>query len=392
MVIALIPEFIAPAPRVFAAGTGKIMDTAPEHVEYTRVIRLSNGTLLAAADYFYSTTNAVIRFYKSTDDGGSFSFLSEFRDTADPSLVIGTEAIFEYPNGTILMAFIAWNPANELAGEKLQVWKSGDGGVSWTFLAQLEDQSTWQWEPEFAISSDGKLQIYYSFTPFKASNSIQSQVIARRESSDGGATWSTRYTAVGDSTHNMGMPRVVKVGSIYYMAFEYYGDAAAVHVVASTDGKTWPCCGTAMQLPAPGGWMFSAPVLTYANGALIGMGKNYLSQNTTSNHPQAGNVLLYSKDGGVIWNQMATPFTIDYPGDDHDNWSSALLPEATSLLQRRDQGGQIGDQPFGTDRIHCFPGHTQRLLDLGVIHKLTRTPNGAGALWRMIDTNLCSNR
>jgi len=326
VVIVLIPEFFMPASRVLAAGSGKIMDTAPEHVEYTRVIRLSNGTLLAAADYFYATNNAVIRFYKSTDDGGSFSLLSEFRDTADSSLVIGTETIFEYPNGTVLMAYIAWNAANELDGEKLKVWKSTNGGVSWTFLAQLEDMSTWQWEPEFALSSDGKLQIYYSFTPFKASNSINSQVIARRESSDGGATWSSRFTAVGDSTHNMGMPRVVKVGSTYYMAFEYYEDSTAVHVVASADGKTWPCCGKAMQIPAPGGWMHSAPVLTYANGALIGMGKEYLSQNSYSYHPQNGNVLLYSKDGGNTWSQMATPFTIQYPGDDHDNWSSALLP------------------------------------------------------------------
>ena len=46
VVIVLIPEFFMPASRVLAAGSGKIMDTAPEHVEYTRVIRLSNGTLM----------------------------------------------------------------------------------------------------------------------------------------------------------------------------------------------------------------------------------------------------------------------------------------------------------------------------------------------------------
>jgi hypothetical protein len=354
-IIVLVSVFLLPGTRVLAAGAGKIMDTAPEHVEYTRVIRLSNGTLLAAADYFYSTTNSVIRLYRSTDDGNSFSFLSEFRDTADPSLVIGAETIFEYPNGTVLLAFNAWNPTNELAGEKLQVWKSTNGGVSWTFLAQPEDMSTWQWEPEFAISSDGKLQLYYSFTPFKASNSLNSQVIARRESSDGGATWSSRFTAVGDSTHNMGMPRVVKVGGTYYMAFEYYEDGASVHVVASTDGKTWPCCGNAMELPVPGGWMFSAPVLTYANGALIGMGKNYFSRNSASNHPQAGNVLLYSKDGGVTWNQMATPFTIAYPGDDHDNWSSALLPVANGtqllMVSPTSPTGRPRDVRYGTAPI-----------------------------------------
>jgi hypothetical protein len=353
--LVLLSEFFLPASRALAASSGKIMDTAPEHVEYTRVIRLSNGTLLAAANYFYATNNSVIRFYKSTNDGGSFSLLSEFRDTADSSLVIGAETIFEYPNGTVLLSYIAWNAANELDGEKLKVWKSTNGGVSWTFQAQLEDMSTWQWEPEFGISSDGKLQIYYSFTPFKASNSIGSQVIARRESSDGGATWSSRFTAVGDSTHNMGMPRVVKVGSTYYMAFEYYEDSTSVHVVASNDGKTWPCCGKAMQLPAPGGWMHSAPVLTYANGVLIGMGKEYLSQNSYSYHPQNGNVLLYSKDGGNTWNQMATPFTIQYPGDDHDNWSSALLPVSNNsqllLISPTSPTGRPRDVQYNTAPI-----------------------------------------
>ena len=76
--------------------------------------------------------------------------------------------------------------------------------------------------------------------------SRQQQNIARRESTDGGATWSQRYIALGNSTFHMGMARVVKAASnLYYMDYEDYGNIAATTVVSSADGKTFAGTGNA---------------------------------------------------------------------------------------------------------------------------------------------------
>ncbi len=352
--VLLSAAFLAPT-RASAVNYGKVMFSGGEHVEYTRVIKLANGNLFAAGNVFYGKNNSAIRSYQSTDNGLTFSFVTEFMDAAESGLAIGAETIYEYPSGSILLAYTVWDDNNQQAGEKLKVWKSTNGGVTWVFQAQLEDRTTWNWEPEFALSSDGKLQIYYSFTTVLAWNSIFNQVIARKESSDGGATWGSRITAVGDANNHMGMPRVVKASSsLYYMAFEYYQDSGAVHVISSTDGKTWPtCCGPSMQMPWPNGWMFSTPALAYVNGALIGIGKEYKSH-VWGDQGNNGQVVLYSKNGGTTWKEMAAPFVIQFTGDDHDNWSPTLLPLSNSslfMISPTDGSGRPNDIRYDTGTI-----------------------------------------
>jgi len=356
------------APTVLAAppNYGKVLDSAPEHAEYTRAIQLADGSILAAANYFYDPYTATIRFYKSTNGGSTFSLLSEFDDTSLPAVyVIGTEDVFQLTDGSLILGYIAWNPDDYIGdGQTLKIWKSSNGGVTWNYISTLETNATWQWEPEFAYSSDGRLQIYYSFTAVKSGDvgdNIYRQIITRRESTDGGLTWSNRVTAVGDSNHGVGMPRVVKVSSnLYYMAFEHYQDATAVHILSSTDGKNWPtCCGNTMETTT--GWMHSTPALTFVNGALIGTGKEYLAQQSFSYHPNNGSVLLYSIDGGATWVEMAAPFVIRYSGDDHTNWSPDLLPLPNNQLFEisvTDASGRPNDVRYDTGPVSISGGGT----------------------------------
>jgi Neuraminidase (sialidase) len=218
-------------------------------------------------------------------------------------------------------------------GQTIKVWKSTDEGASWTHLATPEPGGMWCWEPEFAISSDGKLQLYYSYAG--TTMDMLQQNIVRRESSDGGVTWGNRVTAVGNTSNHVGMARVVKGGSTYYMAVEYYEDKGGVRVVKGTDGKTWSSVATAPAMDKDNdGWMFSTPAITYVNGALIGIGKRYADWHLPFPFyydENDGKVVLYSKDGGKTWKEMAAPFQIQY-NDDSSNWSPTLLPLSNTQL------------------------------------------------------------
>jgi hypothetical protein len=308
-----------------------LFSSSSNHAEYPRALKLANGKILVAFPIYYGSNNSAIRFYRSTNNGETFSFVTEFRD-AEP-LDIGAPALIESPAGTLLFAYNLMDDNDHALGEKIKVWKSTNEGATWTHLATPEPGGMWCWEPEFVISSDGKLQLYYSYAG--TTMDMFKQNIVRRESSNGGVTWGNRVTAVGNSSHHVGMARVAKGGSTYYMAVEYYEDMGGVRVVKGTDGKTWSSVATAPAMDKDNdGWMFSTPALTYVNGALIGMGKRY--QDWYLPFPwgydeRNGKVVLYSKDGGQTWKEMTAPFEIQF-NDDSSNWSPTLLPLSNTQL------------------------------------------------------------
>lgn len=319
-----------------AVNYGKVLFNKGSNkaVGYSRVIRLSNGNLLAAHTLEKAVNSGAIRFYKSTDNGETFTFVSEFTDNS-MGWQIGCPTIFEYSPGTILFAYNLFNDNAYEQGQVLKVYKSTNEGASWTYLSTPEPNSppVWNWEPEFAFSSDGKLQLYYSYAPTLKPYSLSTfdQWIVRRESTDGGATWSSRINAACTSTDNCGMPRIVKVGSTYYMAVEYYDDSGAVHIMTSSDGKSWSSITSSNTMEkANDGWMFSTPALTAANGVLIGMGLRYKDW-IWGDDENNGKVVLYSKDGGATWKEMTAPFTIVFSGD-KTNWSPTLLPLSSSQI------------------------------------------------------------
>lgn len=312
-----------------AVSYGNTLYSSPTNQsEYSRVIKLANGNLLASHSVEYGTNDWAIRFYRSTDNGANFSFVSEFKDTALSGRAIGGGTMYEVSSGTVLLAYQAWNDNNYQQGQILKVWRSTNGGASWNFVTTVEN-STWTWEPEFARSSDGKLQLYYSWAP--TMNQLD-QVIVRRESSDNGTTWGARITAFGNANFNIGMPRIVKASSnLYYMAYENYEDGAMDYVVSSTDGKTWVSSwGNAVEIPYVGWWR-TTPVLAYANGVLFAMGKDYMDPFWYTANAKNGQVCYYSKDGGQTWKELALPFTIQQ-ATTKSNWSSTLLPLSSSQL------------------------------------------------------------
>jgi hypothetical protein len=216
------------------------------------------------------------------------------------------------------------------------------------------ESGVWNWEPEFVRSSDGKLQLYYSYaSTLKQFNlSMFDQVIVRRESSDNGANWGSRTTVLGSlEGDNFGMPRIAKGGNTYYMAVEYYDDSGAVVLATSTDGKSWNTTKPAMETSS--GWMFSTPALTYQNGALFGMGKTY-KDSIWGNDGNHGKVMLKSTNGGASWTEVPLPFEVVTVGE-KTNWSPTLLPLSNTSMFLITSSDVPGDgkitERFGTGAI-----------------------------------------
>jgi hypothetical protein len=335
-----------------ATGYGtQIFSGTYKEVGYSRAIKLADGSILAAFTVEYATNSGAIRVYRSTNNGSSFAFLTEFTDNGD-GWQIGCPTIFETSPGTVLLAYNKFNDNAFEQGQKLKIVKSTNNGSSWSAPATIET-GVWNWEPEFARSSDGKLQLYYSYAPtLKANNlSMFDQVIVRRESGDNGSSWGTRITAVGNANDNVGMPRIVKAGSTYHMAFEYYDDGGAVRLASSSDGKTWTGTSAWKTMETSSGWMFSTPALTALGSTLIGTGKVYKDA-IWGDDGNNGKVVLYSKDGGSTWKEMDSPFIVVFKDDD-SNWSPTLLPlSSTSLFMiTASDNLSVTTERFGTGPI-----------------------------------------
>jgi hypothetical protein len=308
------------------AGVGTQLFQGGRNAAYSRVIKLANGTLLAAHIVEYADNSGEIRIYKSTNNGVSFTFVTAFTDGT--GYQIGTPDLIEVAPGTVLMAYNRWNDTNFGAGEWLKIARTTNEGAAWSIIATVETPPVWNWEPEFGRSSDGKLQLYYSYAS-SASDTLDAtgkQTIARRESADNGVTWSARSIALGTvNGDNFGMARVTKCGNTYYMVAERYDDGAAVTLTTSSDGKTWAGSSSWKQVEKVNdGWMFSTPEIVCANGALYALGlvyNNWFFGDDENN----GLVMLKSTNGGASWTEV--PITVQYdPNTDEANYSPTLLP------------------------------------------------------------------
>ncbi|MFI0090840.1 RICIN domain-containing protein [Streptomyces bobili] len=145
---------------------------------YPRAMRLqhngpANGTLLATFEQ-YRVDMPVFPIYRSTDNGTSWTKLSEVSDTQNgwgmrwqPELFELPTAMGGFPAGTILAA--GDSVPYDRGGSKIDLYASTDRGQSWTFVTNIAtggrasdvNGNTPVWEPFFLVSGD-RLIVYYS--------------------------------------------------------------------------------------------------------------------------------------------------------------------------------------------------------------------------------------
>jgi hypothetical protein len=223
---------------------------------YPRALRMqyngsANGTMLATFEQ-YSSGTPVFPVYRSTDNGNSWTKISEVADTQNgwglrwqPELFELPAAVGGFPAGTIL-ASGASVPVDR-SGIKIDVYASTDRGLTWSFVSNIATGGTaWDtngntpvWEPFFLVSG-GKLIVYYS----DQRDPDHGQKLVHQVSTDV-RNWGPVVDDVAMPTYSQrpGMATVAKLpNGKFIMTYEYGGSPAgnfAVYYKISSDPEAF---------------------------------------------------------------------------------------------------------------------------------------------------------
>ncbi|MGQ4390059.1 RICIN domain-containing protein [Streptomyces sp. SAS_270] len=247
---------------------------------YPRALRLqhngsANGTLLATFEQ-YTNGTPVFPIYRSTDNGNSWSKLSDVADTQNgwgmrwqPELFELPTAIGNFPAGTILAA--GDSVPSDRSGTKIDLYASTDRGQSWSFVTHIAtggaahdtNGDTPVWEPFFLVSGN-KLIVYYS----DQRDPDHGQKIVHQVSTDA-RTWGPVVDDVAMPTYSNrpGMATVAKLpNGKYVLSYEYGGAPEgnfSVYYKMSSDPEAF---GSATGIPlrtTDGVVPQSAPYMTW---------------------------------------------------------------------------------------------------------------------------------
>ncbi|WP_405718073.1 RICIN domain-containing protein [Streptomyces sp. NBC_01537] len=363
---------------------------------YPRALRLqhngsSNGTILATFEQ-YTTGTPVFPIYRSTDDGNSWTKISEVADTQngwgmrwEPELFELPTAVGGFPAGTILAAG-ASVPADRSA-IKIDVYASTDRGQTWTFASNIAtggpafdtNGNTPVWEPFFLVSG-GKLIVYYS----DQRDPAHGQKVVHQVSTDIHA-WGPVVDDVAMPTYSQrpGMPSVAKLpNGNYVMTYEYGGSPAGNFAVyykissdpeafnavtgiplRSTDGVvptstpyiTWLPTGGPNGTLAVSAYSTGDLFLNTANGAAdtwTRISSNVAGGYSRGTVPLADGHSLLVLSGGVGGSNLSNPITygtIDLGGGISDG-ATYTLSNANSGLKLAIAGGSTANGTYATQQ------------------------------------------
>jgi len=305
---------------------------------YPRVIQIkhhaeSKGNLLVTFEH-YMNREPSFPIYRSTDNGETWSLLSEVEDTKNkfgmkyqPHLFELPQQAGEFPAGTI---FCSGNSIpKDMSSTELLVYVSRDGGKRWEFLSSIikggraiypNKGETPVWEPFLGLDSAGRLVAYYSDERYE--NKKLDQILAHKVSEDGGKTWGKEVfdVAVADGKTRPGMAIVSKLpNGKYMMVFEIVGvEGIPVHYKISDDGVDWgnPADLGKKILTKEGHFLRSTPYVIWSpyggeKGTILvsGMAVNM-------NGREIGNGYMINRNlGEGDWTYIEAPITYATGGD-----------------------------------------------------------------------------
>ncbi len=361
---------------------------------YERMVLLPNGDLLATwcRKFPVITSWRGMRpfyFFKSSDQGKTWEQCSELDPEAYegisrskvgmPGLYVFPQRLGEYPAGTILFAVSDWNAKSEYC---LHIWRSTDDGATWELHSSLAPRGAGTgsaWEPEFAVSADGRLVCYYSDETQKGYD----QCIAYEVSEDGGETWGDYTVIVGTCDPDWlrgvdtamwrpGMPRVTRLSDgTYFMAYENIaaGHDGIVACRTSEDGLSWgDPAQTGMPVVAGGASARQCPEIAcvedgsrYGRLVLRGM-----------NDTCAPNQCFTSTDAGQTWQLMDAPLTAVRNESRGSGWSGTFIAAGNCLYELNNAyNGSYNEIRFGSGVV-CG----DRLIADGAEYKLVNAATG----------------
>lgn len=364
-------------------------NTTDNRCFYERAVKLANGDLLCTFMRSFPPSDWSIDaksfyFYKSSDDGKTWSVVSELNSSTNggfpvnkqgmPALYVLPQQVGNYVAGTILFATTDWSAS----AYSIHIWRSTDNGVSWQLHSSLAARGTNDgitkgnntWEPEFTISSDGKLVCYYS----DERQIGYDQCIAREISSDGGITWENYSIVVGQggvttgtAGWRPGMPRVLKLkNGSYFMAYENINSTPGgeIRFKISTDGINW---GDASNIGTVVGTSTST-AYQCPEIALIDDGSTYGKLFVRGmNDDCSASKCFTSNDNGVTWSEIDAPLTVVRNESVGSSWSGSFIADGNVLYEINNYfNGSYNEIRFGSGVVN-----TDGIIISGAYYKLT---------------------
>lgn len=345
------------APPAEAAGAGDVLyspDLAanPDGTAgYPRAILLEHDdspgdTLLATFARSGVGETGTMPVYRSTDSGTTWTQLSEI-SSHTPGWDIEAPTIFEVPRnipgleaGDILAAGTAWD-VGDYTAQKVEAFRSTDGGASWEFLSNCTTTSgmpnEWGhgiWEPTFLVADDDTLACFIS-DERPAESPTNNQRIGHYTSTDGGQSWSTTLTDdvvfPADDLARPGMQTFANLpdGRVA-MSYEMCRDATdadhacEVYVKFSDDGLDWGAPGDAGTLvqTSDDRELLHTPYISWQpgggpDGTLLLSGQRVVAGPTGDKTvlAESGSVIFANTQlGAGEWHETSAPVTVDPTG------------------------------------------------------------------------------
>lgn len=110
-----------------------------ESITYPRYVELQDGTIIATAS-LSGHTPGYFPIFESKDGGANWDYISDLRDTvngwgmsAQPALAELTEAMGDYPAGTVLASGNSWSNT----GTRIDLYASRDKARTWEFVSHI---------------------------------------------------------------------------------------------------------------------------------------------------------------------------------------------------------------------------------------------------------------
>lgn len=344
---------------------------------YPRALQLEhagpdNGTIVVGAVTF-ADGQGLGAIFESTDDGRSFQRIGTVTDPGTTEgLCCATlyelpQQVGGLPEGTLLWSASVGQDGGDDRRMSLPIWASNDGGRSWRYLSTVATSPNFGglWEPEFAVSEDGRLVVYVSD---ESQQPTYSQTLVQSTSTDG-LTWTPlrNIVAADDPELRPGMPVVRRLpAGDYLMSYEICGpgEGCRHRIRRSPDGVRWGRPGNLGRLvrSTAGTHFRHAPTISWyddgtADGRLLAVGQ-MLYDNAGEVAPGNGST-IFSNDHATEsrWRTAEAPVRIADPYDNYcPNYSSTLLPmpersEVLELATGYDEEGvcttyfAVGDLP-----------------------------------------------
>ena len=296
-------------------------------VQYTRLITLANGDMLATFECLTAGLEAQkpgYPIYRSADGGKTWKLETIVRETDktvqsewNPFLLELTIPLGDYPAGTVLLAGCSVDAAHS-SKSAIRLYASADGGKSFgkpVTVASAGGLENGVWEPHLIQLDDGRLVCFYS----DDSDAIHSQKIVYRISEDG-VTFGESVEVVASSVHTErpGMAVVTRLANgSYFMVYEVVDHrSGAVNPIMyrlSSDGLDWGDAsdiGTEL-VSVDGKALGSAPYCAWTP-----MGGEYGTIVVSGTFMRLGNSktgtdLFISRDNGATWTTVSHPIPYD---------------------------------------------------------------------------------